>query len=740
MARKIDLTGVKSFFLEKGEKVGLLACVGAAAVLIGYGVMHGMSAKTVGSSSDTYPSAIERAGRDARAKQERGEELPSATTIAVVPWNEQPPNEFPWTRLQEQSDRANNKRTNPRALAPLADPEGKYVDMKYVSGTYYALDVNQQQKIANVPGAGEEPKGPAIPKFFPFNKQPQQAKTTTIQQPFVTVQPMRMVVVHTVFPLQSQLDEFRKAFRMMNLHDLFQSGDLPKFVGMNIMKAEVAAGKPAVWTPLIVDRGGDKLEVDPAILAMFRQALLDDTPSPVNYAMIQGLTMPLPKRAGIPPSDAYPAVDLQAIPPLEDMGDMVDMKINRPPMFVPGMAGPAAGAAGAAPIDAPKSVSVPWSKLPQELRDKLTDGYYVLDPTGIHPNDDAQAVVPNTPAAATSIYRGVSEFSPTRFWGRYPQPPAPPVAAEGSAPGAPPVPQPQPMANAMKPYDALIRFVDPDVKPGKTYKYSIQVRIANPNFGKKTEVAYAALADWKELPPAPPVETPTITIPEEYFIYAIDQRPDNPGVKGGSDERDAKADQVAVQIHRWVATTRDAEGVEIPVGDWAIAERLLLQRGDSVGRIVNIEMPVFNKHLPDYVIPRRETGPIVPKKIGFPFGKKADAEAKEDPNSGAVGIPIDFTETVPPAVLVDFDGGKKSAQFPGETRSVKDESASNLLILRPDGRLIVRNTRVDSDPDSQENAVRQNRVEEWKAKVRRFRVAPNPGASAPAPANNPFLR
>ena len=42
MAVKLDLSGVKSFFFEKGEKVGMFACAAVALVLIGYGMMGGM--------------------------------------------------------------------------------------------------------------------------------------------------------------------------------------------------------------------------------------------------------------------------------------------------------------------------------------------------------------------------------------------------------------------------------------------------------------------------------------------------------------------------------------------------------------------------------------------------------------------------------------------------------------------------------------------------------------------------
>jgi len=295
----------------------------------------------------------------------------------------------------------------------------------------------------------------------------------------------------------------------------------------------------------------------------------------------------------------------------------------------------------------------------------------------------------------------------------------------------------------VKPYEAVIRFIDPDVSPGKTYRYTIQVRIANPNFGKKTEVAFAALAEMKELKPAPPVETPAISIPTEYFFYAIDQKPENPKVPGGSDDKDLKSDQVAIQIHRWVSAAGDRESAaENVIGDWAIAERLLLHRGDAVGRMVNIEIPVWDKKRGAYdlgttvaVAEKVKKAIVQPPKnlIRPPLRKEKDEMNVEQVSAG---IPIDFAETTPPAVLIDFDGGKKNISFHGTT--VRDDSASNLLILRSDGRLIVRNNRDDSDPFSKSYLERQSRVDEWKTKVGAFR-SNNPG-TGPQPAGvNPFL-
>lgn len=763
MGLKVDLSGMKSFFLEKGEKIGMLACLATAGVLIGYGVVHSMGARFVPGSTSTFQDAFKNREREIEGKRNLGEPLVAAVMPKLEPWPEELPT-FDWKRINERSERSNNKRTNPRALAPLVDPDGNHIDMKYVRGSYFAFDINQQFKTATVikdAKAAAPPAKGGFPFFPPAGQQPVRNQQVALQ-PLLTVQPLRMVVVHATFPLADQIQEFRKAFRMMNDHELFQSKDLPKFLGMNIMKAEVTPGKALNWTPLVTssfDGTNEKVDADQALMAMLRQAIFDDSHPQYAHALIQGLAMPLPKLSILPPGNVYPKVELAGADTIE--GELPE-GVN-PGMKFPVGGGPA-GNKGLMPVMGAKAgpdaefERIPWTKLSADLKEKFNDGFYVLSPDGIHPDPEDPKAIPgqmpivpeNRPFAvgAGGMFKGGSHFASMKFWERYPPPPVPANLVVNNEGGRPmPVPAPMgPMTN-IKPYDAVIRFIDPDVKPGKTYKYSIQVRIANPNYGKKNDVAFAALADVKELKPAAPVETPTISIPDEYFLFAIDQKPDNPKVVNGSDDKDAKNDQVAVQIHRWVDVTGDrAADIEHVVGDWAIAERILLQRGDPVGRMVNVEIPVWDKKLGNYAlgsslaIEGKKAGiKLPPKGLGRPpIAKKEDKEGAAV-DQAASGIPVDFADTAPPPVLIDFDGGKKTQTFPGDFRPTTDSSASSLLILRADGKLIVRNTRDDSDPAAESYINRQKRVDDWKLKVGMFRAA-NPNATTvPGGAPNPFF-
>src|SRR6185369_6194041 len=134
----------------------------------------------------------------------------------------------------------------------------------------------------------------------------------------------------------------------------------------------------------------------------------------------------------------------------------------------------------------------------------------------------------------------------------------------------------------------------------------------------------------------------------------------------------------------------------------------------AIGRVTNIEIPIWDKKRGVYELGLSMFGVALPpqRKAGFEKAGKAPAAKKVGAELGEIGgTPVNFAETAPPAVLIDFDGGKRSWQM------IRDESAAQLLILNADGKLIVRSSRADSDPDTAEFKVRQKRIDDWKAKV-----------------------
>jgi hypothetical protein len=96
-----------------------------------------------------------------------------------------------------------------------------------------------------------------------------------------------------------------------------------------------------------------------------------------------------------------------------------------------------------------------------------------------------------------------------------------------------------------------------------------------------------------------------------------------------------------------------------------------------------------------------------------------------------------------PPLLVDFTGGKRQYNpAPGAGGSgIVDSSAMDLLILMPDGRLVVRNSRADVDAvidnGTPDGTTRQARVEHWRKRNREVQTGggtPGEGAGGGAPS------
>src|SRR5205807_4910619 len=128
-----------------------------------------------------------------------------------------------------------------------------------------------------------------------------------------------------------------------------------------------------------------------------------------------------------------------------------------------------------------------------------------------------------------------------------------------------------------------------------------------------------------------------------------------------------------IQIHRWLdflELNRDA----IPVADWSIADKLSAYRGEYIGRKVPMEVPTWNKLDEAYELAR-------------------DPKTRQKSK-----LPVDFTVRVPtkqfPALLVDYEGGKGS-QFRLGNRLITEDTPVQMLVLSPEGRLLVRSSLDD---------------------------------------------
>src|SRR5262249_24539529 len=196
--------------------------------------------------------------------------------------------------------------------------------------------------------------------------------------------------------------------------------------------------------------------------------------------------------------------------------------------------------------------------------------------------------------------------------------------------------------------------------------------------------------------------TPLITIPGEFFFYAVDQKdvppPNDKGkalaceVPYANDHDKMDQDKIAVQIHRWIGAPQDKiRDQEHAVGDWVIAERLLVRRGDQIGKRLEFNAKKEAKDGSDKVQPNWINAEVPEWERlmgGFHIvGERMRDKDKRKPDSYKVtGFPIEFQITNRPPVLVDFEGGKRWASK--TAKEPVDDSAYEMVILDSDGKLL----------------------------------------------------
>ncbi|MBY0231242.1 MAG: hypothetical protein K2W96_18325 [Gemmataceae bacterium] len=239
----------------------------------------------------------------------------------------------------------------------------------------------------------------------------------------------------------------------------------------------------------------------------------------------------------------------------------------------------------------------------------------------------------------------------------------------------------------------LVRILDVEIEPGKAYEYRMKVRMANPN-ADRVDVANPAYAEprflespWSEMPLR-------VAVTPELLYYAVDQR-EIDKKKGGPA---VPANSLPMQAHRWLTDVDLSTGGKLIIGDWAVAERILVPRGEYVGKNERIEMPAWRYALEEFVLAdegsRKKTIPV-------PFGF-ADAKGRLLPTQ---------------AILVDFERDKRGYRR-AEAKDVPDSAAPVALLLNPDGKLVLREGAYDLDDKERAQRVAdfRKRVSEVKKK------------------------
>jgi hypothetical protein len=461
------------------------------------------------------------------------------------------------------------------------------------------------------------------------------------------LRPTRMVVVSAAFPYRKQLEALRQALRLKPTERL---PNAPRFLGLSVYRRTLGPDGRAKRFPTPRDPRNEWELLDlEGKKSNFRRLLSDARgvePVDVNQQPVAftGLVMPTPLlRLG-----QYPSIRLHGIPKPAAQGQ------------------PRPGPRAVAGAGNPRLVRLPWKDVPRGSQDWLSGtGLNCWDPSG---------------RKADATYRGVhpQETDPAR----------------------------------LKWDNCLIRFVDVEVKPGHAYEYALLVRLANPN--PAGGVARQARARPRELI-SKPTFTPRVTVPSDVAWYAVDERALNPnkyarqgGAMTGADKYAIHTydTTVAVQVHRWVDQVQDPAGrALIDLGGWLVAERLLVKRGEWIGRMTWVDVPVWDQAAERFVLK------TLPARLG-PRPRKP------------LPLPVDFGARSAPGtrrdLLVDFSGGVQSTLI-GSKRHVVEESAVELLVLTSEGRLIVRRGLDDSDPQSAAGKERRTRYQAWKKWINQLR-------------------
>jgi len=514
--------------------------------------------------------------------------------------------------------------------------------------------------------------------------------------PAMTVIPLRLAIVNATFPLKKQMEEVKRAMR---LETAAQAAPYVQFDGFEVRRRITRAepgGEPVEVQGWAEYKYEDKYVelIDARKLNDHFEGAEKDNPRaaylPYFYRYEDALVMPLPEL--VAELGGYPDITKKVRNKQTNQDEYLLKSINKT-------------------IDELEKLNT-VKQSPSDLADRLQrqrgaatgkKGLFMPVTTG------------NTGADKL--------FGEKNFAGPYVDPTKMSAAPKGPMGGINPMGVGANAAPAIDIDHLLVRFVDCDIKPGLTYEYQIRVRMFNPNFGYPQYMAIPQQAveeKYKVLAGAWVPLGGSLTVPSEAFVFAGDPA----AYKKQIDDvykpntrlhklLDLKDGQAVVQEVAWLEQVRtDAGNNREPVGAWVVAE-MPVGRGEYVGKKTYVKLPLWSSENNQYVL-RDLAANALPK------GKET-AQPK--------GWLVDFSRDR--SILVDYDGGKVTTRASGGRTIVEDVNAE-LLLVRPDGTLQVRNSAADT---ADENRKEMTRV--WGEWVKKVEERPAGGASGPM---NPFDR
>jgi hypothetical protein len=746
---KLDTAKIKEFVTKRYEVVALGAGAALAVIclLLGIGTFFGASSP----DQDIVKTAatVER-GRMASPPSDEAPKV--GPSMRLTDWGPVGPNQARLVLTRpffSPGDAGDNRRFMPKILTMDKDPNSFQLD--YLHRGVFVYDAHDTQKKLKVFPVPEAQQGTVDPVFLVIDK--------------------RMVVVSGLFPYYAQSEEYKKALRFDDLKAMFAEGLAPTFESLIVERRKITKGedgkdKIGEWEMVYgVDPETGKTQPSPSVSRLLQTCLYDSAQVDKYSEVIFGASVtPLPLIATpltqVAGKFEYPDIKIPAIakamvaapatPPVGTSGtgpsaSMMKGKSAGGPgdLAGPGMKGMQTGGSPQAggrsrlmyqpttSAQARNPQSQDYDTLPKDLQDQLNGNLNWTSPYGTFVDE------PGKGDEAKGGGDGKKEGDPTppgpgpkggRLKGAMPGPTDMQrgeggmfdAQSQGANLKAPTYPPNNPMA--------LVRFVDVDVAAGAEYQYRIAVRLANPNYKLSTKlVANAGWTKNKDLA-SDWVETPRISIPEEYHYYVINQtkgfvsriRPHDDPNRNTTNDATApanayKAERIPFQFHKYVGTFQTPDLLTRYVADWEVAERVLIGKGEALGREVEVEAIAWNSG-----------------KGQFEYASTASKTVKNPKLQGSSGLPVDFRPPQP-IVLLDYVGGEvRYAPKSGAAPILDRECATEALLLLPDGTMIVRNSRHDMDDRGYDNAKadlgghwlgieRRQRVEEWRARHEDFR-------------------
>jgi hypothetical protein len=703
---KLDTTRVKEFLIAKGERVGLVVAASLMLLLLLSGISMGLGTRS------QYPEVKKNATALMQSVNKDGPPDKIAP-MQIPPWSWALASLFPSGGWYDPGAIVDDKVFNPYVMSVVTS-------LDTIKGTESTV------RMDVVRGPVEyhkfEPTTKEL-KVFKSGTGPAKATSSSVQ-PVNYIKPKRMMVVSTLFPYQRQLEMYQKALRKATVQDVLNDDkSAPKFVGLNVIRYEIKDGKvvEGSWKKLFFKDPDPEskapVEIDDEWIKFMAEAKFDKNAyEKVSKQVVRGLVTPLPQLAdGSYPDPELPGIkvekkDKKDKATKDDKGKK-DVKPMLPGTDVTGGKKPDKAAAGeivSMPLFSSKDDTGASKKdglvdLDKFLADKVQEIFNPFDPYG----EKTTAKKKKTPTPPTGgVPPDVGSIGKPPDKGKMPM--DNPDGEEDKKPPAPPVKPSGPLPSEY----LLVRFLDVNVEPGKTYQYLVQVRLANPNYKNTEKVAIPDLAKVKELLSE---WTPTDirTVNEDFRFYLVDQfyldppKTNHPGTKDVAKEKARNEDSfkyAIVQVHYWVEKAVGSKSdVTYKPGIWAVAERVLVQKGQYVGKS-KMEVPLPEWH--DSTGKFEPPGPTNKKK-DFDFDK-GTAYIKD-----FTYLTVEMPDPAQTPLVIDFNGGYNEQWRLPDNDTVKDRTQVQMLVFSPDGKLLAYSSRDDSDPDSERSLRGSERLAQY---------------------------